>query len=148
MAQAIGTVATLTASWATIGTAQIQGNWVQNASGGQLALRLKHTKHGSQLGGYPMVRVRYLAYDVAGNQVTSLDGLNNGASITTSGGVATVECNTPELKILALTDSDGSLQYDVILVVPPYKTGITVQAKQAGDTTNFGTLVAELDGKI
>lgn len=145
MAQPIGTV-TLTASWATVGTAYFRGGGSGNPDR-RVTLRLKHTKHGSQVGGYPVVRVRYKARDVAGADVTSLDSINH-STVTTTGGVAAVEADTPEVAIVALTDSDGTLQYDLILVVHPGKTGVMVQAKQAGDTTNLGTLVAELDGRL
>lgn len=146
MATSIGS-ATLTASWATIGTVSLQGSWAENRSGGAVTVRLKHTKHASQSGGYPMVRFRYKTHNVAGTLVTSLDPLVN-STITESGGVATLNCDTGEFKILALTDSDGTKEYDLVLQIPPYKEQLVLEAKQAGDTTNFGTLAAELDGKI
>mgnify|MGYP003442338101 FL=1 len=141
MAQAIGTVATLTASWATIGSVYFRAGPIRDK---KASLRLKHVKHASQSGGYPVVRVRYKATDSTNTEVTSLDSINHSTVVTTAG-VAAVEADTPEVSIVALTDSDGTLQYDLVLVVHPGKTGITVQAKQAGDTTNFGTLAAELD---
>jgi hypothetical protein len=146
MALSIGS-ATLTSSFATIGTVALVGSWPENRSGGKLNVRLKHTKHASQSGGYPVVRVRYMVPNAAGSEVTSMDSLLDG-DIAVASGVATVDACTPEIAVLALTDSAGSVEYDLVIEVPPYKTKLVLQAKQAGDTTNFGTLAAELDGRI
>lgn len=147
MAQSFGAPITLTASWATVGTVALQGSWAENRSGGKVTIRLKHTKHASQSGGYPVVRVRYSTKNAAGNDVASLDPLLDDA-ITTAGGVATVKAYTPESEIRALTDSTGTPEFDLVIEVPPFKNAIVLEAKQAGDTTNFGALVAELDGRI
>jgi len=144
---AIGS-ATLTSSWATIGSAtQLTGSWGQNSSNATLTLRIKHTKGTSQSGGYPMVRVRWQYTDSSGTVVTCLDPLSDG-NITVSTGVATLNLDTPEMPILALTDADGTLQYPIVLGVPAYAEKILVQAKQAGDTSHLGVLVAELSGHI
>jgi hypothetical protein len=145
MPKSFGSVA-LTASWATVGTVPLPGGW--SASSVFVVVRLKYTKHASQSGGYPVVRVRYKTTNAARTEVTSLDSVANGSTISVSAGVATIEYNAPEAKILALADSDGTLEFDLLLQVPPYKNKIQLQAKQAGDVVNFGTLAAELDGKI
>ena len=148
MALSIGS-ATLTASWADIGTVALPGSWAENKSGGRLTLRLKFTKAGSTSGGIPWVRVRYKTHNAAVTEVTSFDPLMN-STATISGGVATIEAATGEIKITALTDSDGTIEFDLPLDVPPFKEKIVVQGKQSGDTTagHFGVLVAELDGRI
>jgi hypothetical protein len=148
MARSIGS-ATLTDSWADIGTIPVPGYWLENKSGGRLTLRIKYTKAGATSGGIPWVRVRYKTHNAAGTEVTSLDPLMN-STTTIASGVATLEAATGEVKITALTDSDGTIEFDLPLDVPPFKEKILVQAKQSGDTTagHFGVLVAELDGQI
>ena len=95
------------------------------------------------------MRVRYKTHNAAVTEVTSFDPLMN-STATISGGVATIEAATGEIKITALTDSDGTIEFDLPLDVPPFKEKIVVQGKQSGDTTagHFGVLVAELDGRI
>lgn len=148
MARLIGS-ATLTASWATIGTVPVPGQWTKNKSGGRLNLRIKFTKAGSTSGGIPWVRVRYKTHNTSNAEVTSFDPLMN-STVTISGGVATLEAATGEIKITALTDSDGTVEFDLPIDVPPFKEQIVVQGKQSGDVTagHFGVLAAELDGQI
>lgn len=146
MAESFGSL-TLTSTWQTVGTITLSGSWIENRSGGNLTVRIKHTKHNSQSAGYPVVRLRFLVYNAAGTEVTSLDSLLDG-DITASNGVAAVDALTPEVNVLALTDSTGTPEFDLVVTVPPYKNKIQLQAKQAGDTTNFGTLAGELDGRI
>lgn len=147
MAQSFGDAVTLTASWDDVGTVDLQGSWLQNTSNGMVTIRLKHTKHASQSGGYPVVRVRTKVYNAAGDEATCLDSLVD-STITTAAGVATVKAYTPEIEVLALTDSDGAEEFALVIQVPPSHTKVLLQAKQAGDTTNFGALAAELDGRI
>jgi hypothetical protein len=144
MAKEIGN-ATLTASYATIGTAQIPSNWWQHLAAGRVAVRIKHVKHPSQSGGYPVVRVSTLTRNVANGTVVCYVPLNNG-TFTPSAGVAPINAYTPEISVLALTDNDGTKEYPIELSIPPGHEQVRVEAKQAGDTTNFGTLTAELDG--
>lgn len=148
IAQVVCTATTLTSSWATVGSAVVLlGSWSEAHSGGRLTLMLTHTKGASQSGGYPMVRVRWTIVNAAGTEITCLDALLND-TITESSGVATVTCDTPEMSIAALTDSDGTTSYPLPITAPPWSGKMTLQAKQAGDTTHFGTLAAQLVGKI
>jgi hypothetical protein len=65
MAITVGS-ATLTASFDTIGEATLLlGSWREGNSGGRVGVRFKHTKHGSQSGGYPVVRIRTQISNVA-----------------------------------------------------------------------------------
>jgi hypothetical protein len=146
-ARSIGS-ATLTSSFATIGAAvSLTGSWAESRSGGVITLRFKHTKHLSQSGGYPVIRVRGKTYNAAGTLIDTMD-LQIDGNITASAGVAAVSTNEFEVKLEKLTDSDGSVQGSVTYRVPPYQDQILVQAKQAGDTTNLGTLAVEIDGEI
>lgn len=148
IAQVVCTATTLTSSWATLGSAVLLlGSWAEAHSGGRMTLLLTHVKHASESGGYPMVRVRWSIVNAAGTDVTCLDPLIND-TITESSGVATVTCDTAEMSITGLTDSDGTTSYPLPVVAPPWAGKLTLQAKQAGDTTNFGTLAAQLVGKI
>ena len=142
----IGT-ATLTASWATIGSTTLLGSWAEGRSGGRIAVRFKHTKHASQSGGYPVVRIRTQVRNVAGSTVTSIDPVLDSA-ITIASSVATVKAYDGAIELRALTDSTGTPECTLTITVPPYHDAIQVDAKQAGDTTNFGTLAVELDGRL
>lgn len=146
MAQSFGSV-TLTSSFATVGTVTLQGSWIENTSGGKLTVRLKHTKHASQSGGYPVIKVQFLVYNAAGTEVVVMDYMFD-SDITVANGAAAVDAVTPEVSVLALTDSAGTPEYPLVVTVPPYMNKIRVQAKQAGDTTNFGMLAVELDGRV
>lgn len=147
-AQVVCAATTLTSSWATLGSAvTLLGSWGEPTNGGDLTLMLTHVKHASESSGYPMVRVRWTMINAAGSEVTNLDPLTND-TITESSGVATVTCDTAEMAITALTDSDGTTSYPLAITAPPWAGKLTLQAKQAGDTTNFGTLAAQLVGRI
>jgi len=142
--------ATLTASWAAIGSPiPLPGSWRENRSNGRLNLRVKFTKALLTSGGIPWVRVRYKTHDQSGTLVTSYDPLPNG-TITIASGVATIEIARGEMQMTALTDSDGTIQIDIPIDIPPFKKQIFVEAKQSGDTTagHFGVLAVELDGLI
>jgi len=108
MALSIGS-ATLTASWADIGTVALPGSWAENKSGGRLTLRLKFTKAGSTSGGIPWVRVRYKTHNAAVTEVTSFDPLMN-STATISGGVATFEAVIGAIQAFgrALAGTDGT----------------------------------------
>lgn len=147
MAITVGS-ATLTASFETIGEATLLlGSWREGNSGGKVAIRFKHTKHGSQTGGYPVVRIRTQVSNASGATVTSIDPVLDSA-ITIVGSVATVKAYDGVIELRALTDSDGTLECSLTVVMPPYHSHVLVQAKQAGDTTNLGTLAVELHGRI
>lgn len=147
MAITVGS-ATLTASFDTIGEATLLlGSWREGNSGGRVGVRFKHTKHGSQSGGYPVVRIRTQVSNVAGSTVTSIDPVVDSA-ITIVGSVATVKAYDGAIELHALKDSDGTVECTLTIVIPAYHSHILVQAKQAGDTVNFGTLTVELDGRI
>ena len=138
----------LTPSFATIGSATaLLGSWTENRSQGNLVVRLKHVKHASQVGGYPVVRLRWQTYNAAGELVTMHDPILDSA-ITVTAGVAAISAARGEWTITPLTDSDGTIEYPMMVIVPSRATHVIVQAKQAGDTTNLGTLAAELDGRI
>lgn len=144
----IAAATTLTPSFATIGSATaLLGSWTENRSQGNLVVRLKHVKHASQVGGYPVVRLRWQTYNAAGELVTMHDPILDSA-ITVTAGVAAISAARGEWTITPLTDSDGTIEYPMMVIVPPPATHVIVQAKQAGDTTNLGTLAAELDGRI
>jgi hypothetical protein len=108
-------------------------------------VRLKHVKHASQSGGYPVVRVSTLTRNVAGDAVVCYVSLNN-ETFTPSAGVAPIDAYAPEISVRALTDNTGTKEYPIEFSIPPGHEQVRVEAKQAGDTTNFGTLTAELDG--
>lgn len=147
MAITVGS-ATLTTSFATIGEATLLlGSWREGNSGGKVAIRFKHTKHGSQTGGYPVVRIRTQVSNASGDTVTSIDPVLDSA-ITIVGSVATVKAYDGVIELRALTDSDGTVECSLTVVMPSYHSHVLVQAKQAGDTTNLGTLAVELDGRI
>lgn len=144
----IAAATTLTSSFATIGSATpLVGSWAENRSQGNLVVRLKHVKHASQVGGYPVVRLRWQTYNAASELVTMHDPILD-STITVTAGVAAISAARGEWTITPLTDSDGTIEYPMMVIAPSRATHVIVQAKQAGDTTNLGTLAAELDGRI
>jgi hypothetical protein len=144
----IAAATTLTPTFATIGSAAaLLGSWTENRSQGNLVVRLKHVKHASQVGGYPVVRLRWQTYNAAGELVTMHDPILDSA-ITVTAGVAAITAARGEWTIEPLKDSDGTIEYPMMVIAPSRATHVIVQAKQAGDTINLGTLAAELDGRI
>lgn len=138
----ICTATQLSSSFATLGTVGIPGAW-KPGTVGNLTVYVKHTKHASQTNGYPVVKLRWKRLDTSGAMVDCHDPVLN-STLTTSGGVATVECDVPEYPLVPLKDSDGTVQYPLPVVAPTFATHVVLQAKQTGDTTNFGTLAADL----
>lgn len=145
----IAAATTLTPSFATIGSATaLLGSWTENRSQGNLVVRLKHVKHASQVGGYPVVRLRWQTYNAASELVTMHDPILDSA-ITVTAGVAAISAARGEISIEPLTDAVlDDPEYPLMVIAPSRATHVIVQAKQAGDTTNLGTLAAELDGRI
>jgi hypothetical protein len=141
---------TLTASFATLGTVDMPTQWAEFSKSGNLTIWLKYTKDSDQVGGYPVVRLKWQVYDSTSALVTGMDPLLN-STITVSGGVATVLCDRAEYDLSpVLTDSDGTEQYPLMITAPPYAAKLILQAKQAGDTTagHFGGLAAELSRMV
>ncbi len=137
---------TLTASFAEVGSMSFLNPWQEGPRQGNIAIWLKYSKDTDQVDGYPIVRIKWQAYDSDGNLVTGMDPLLNG-TITVSGGVATVKCDRAEYDLSeVLTDSDGTEQYPLMITAPTYSAKLILEAKQAGDTTagHFGSLAAQM----
>jgi hypothetical protein len=70
-------------------------------------------------------------------------------STTTRSGVITVDINTDVANLKGLTDSDGTRWLPIQIDVPRWAVSLYyLEAKQAGDTTNFGTLTSQLTGEL
>lgn len=149
MTQVVCSNVTLTASFAAMNASPValEGSWAENKSGGALTLLVKHVKHASESGGYPVIRLVW-GYSLADGTAATAHDPQVDPNITSSSGVATVVVNTGIATLTGLTDSDGARWLPVQLDVPRFATTLTLEAKQAGDTTNFGKLYAQLTGKI
>lgn len=148
--QVVCSAVTLTASFAAMNAAPVylQGSWKEGHSGGALTLLVKHNKHESQSGGYPVIRPVWGYYLADGTLVPAHDPMLD-PNTSASGGVTTVDINTDVANLKGLTDSDGVRWLPVQIDVPRWAVSLYyLEAKQAGDTTNFGTLTAQLTGEL
>lgn len=137
---------TLTASFAAVNAepVYIQGLWTENKEGSTVLL-VRHVKHASQSGGYVVIRLVWGYYLADGTHVPCHDPLLD-PNTTTSSGVTTVTINRPEAELMAIKDSDGARWLPVEVTVPTWASSLYyLEALQAGDTTNFGKIYAQLE---
>lgn len=141
---------TLTSSFAAVNAAPIGlvGSWGTNSSGGVLTLLVNHAAHGSQSGGYPVIRPVWGYYLADGTLVPAHDPMLD-PNTSASGGVTTVEINTDVANLKGLTDSTGTRWLPVQIDVPRWAAVLYyLEAKQAGDTAHLGNISAQLTGRI
>lgn len=120
----------------------------KNSGSGELTLLVKYVKDGAPSGGYPVIRLVWGYYLEDGAAAQANDPQPD-PNLSVASGVVTIDLDTNVSSLKGLTDSDGARWYPVPVSVPKWATTLyALEAKQAGDTTNFGTLSAQLAGKV
>lgn len=149
MTQVVCSNVTLTDTFATMNALPVtlEGSWAENKSGGDLTLLVKYVAHASQSGGYPVIRLVWGFYLADGTAITAHDPQPD-PNLSVSAGVVTIDFDVNVSNLKGLTDSDGTVWYPIPVSVPKWAANVTLEAKQAGDTTNLGKLYAQLTGKI
>ena len=120
----------------------IQGQWRENHVGDpSITFRVTYTKGGSSSGGYPVMRVVWVAIDNTGTEVDMPDPLITAGT----GGVCTTDVAAN--KLTALTDGNP-LTIGVPYIVLREAAKVRVEVAEFGDTTHPGTITVAMLGGL